>query len=74
MAVFIEDPPKYAALHWDGKMLRYVLESDPGTTSENLFVLVSGLPPYPKDKLLEIPVIDSSTEIAHAEASIELLE
>ncbi|KAG0729933.1 hypothetical protein GWK47_029323 [Chionoecetes opilio] len=34
MAAFSEDPPKYAALHWDGKMLRDVRGSDPGTTSE----------------------------------------
>ncbi|KAG0721287.1 hypothetical protein GWK47_046750 [Chionoecetes opilio] len=26
MAAFSEDPPKYAALHWDGKMLRDVWE------------------------------------------------
>ncbi|KAG0730213.1 hypothetical protein GWK47_028706 [Chionoecetes opilio] len=40
MAAFSEDPSKYAALHWDGKMLRDVLGSDPGTTSETLAVLV----------------------------------
>ncbi|KAG0711398.1 hypothetical protein GWK47_020676 [Chionoecetes opilio] len=61
MAAFSEDPPKYAALHWDGKMLRDVLGSDPGTTSETLAVLVSGPPAYPEGKLLGVPVIDSST-------------
>ncbi|KAG0717582.1 hypothetical protein GWK47_054119 [Chionoecetes opilio] len=74
MAAFSEDPPKYAALHWDGKMLRDVLGSDPGTTSETLAVLVSGPPAYPEGKLLGVPVIDSSTGTAQAEASMDLLE
>ncbi|KAG0706298.1 hypothetical protein GWK47_024335 [Chionoecetes opilio] len=74
MAAFSEDPPKYAALHWDGKMLRDVLGSDPGTTSETLAVLVSGPPAYPEGKLLGVPVIDSSTGTVQAEASMDLLE
>lgn len=74
MTAFRENPPKYAALHWDGKMLRDVLGSDPGTTSETLSVLVSGPPAYPKGKLLGVPVIDSSTGTAQAEGSIDLLE
>ncbi|KAG0710025.1 hypothetical protein GWK47_023669 [Chionoecetes opilio] len=74
MAAFSEDPPKYAALHWDGKMPRDVLGSDPGTTSETLAVLSSGPPAYPEGKLLGVPVIDSSTGTAQAEASMVLLE
>eukprot|EP00919_Chromeraceae_sp_WS-2016_P068213 GHVR01161631.1.p1 GENE.GHVR01161631.1~~GHVR01161631.1.p1 ORF type:complete len:123 (-),score=23.16 GHVR01161631.1:249-617(-) len=69
-----EDPPQYAVLHWDGKMLTDVLGSEPGTTSETLAMPVSGPPAYPEGKLLGVPVIDSSTGIAQAEASMDLLE
>ena len=61
MAEYGEGPPKYAALHWDSKMLRDVKGSDPGTTSEILVVLVSGPHAYPEGKLLGVPVIDNST-------------
>ncbi|KAG0723518.1 hypothetical protein GWK47_042568 [Chionoecetes opilio] len=68
MAAFSEDPPQVAALHWDGKMLRDVLGSD-WDHVKTLAVLVSGPPPYPEGKLLGVPVIDSSTGTAQAEAS-----
>lgn len=74
MAAFHEDPPKHAALHWDGKMLRDILGSDPATTSETLAVLVSGPPDHVEGKLLGVPVIDSSTGMAQAEASMDLLD
>ena len=41
IAAFSEDPHKFAALHWDDRMLRDVLGSDPGTTSKNLAMLAS---------------------------------
>lgn len=71
MAALSENPPKCAALHWDGRILRGVLGSNPKTTSETLAVLVSGPPAYSEGKLLEVPVIDSSTGTPQAE---ELLE
>ncbi|KAK8394260.1 hypothetical protein O3P69_006451 [Scylla paramamosain] len=74
MGVFSEDPPHLVALHWDGKMLRDVLGSEPGTTSETLAVLVSGPPACSEGKLLRVPVINSSTGTAQAEASIDLLD
>ena len=73
MAEFIKDPPKHAALHWDGKMLKDVKGCDPGASSENLSVLISGPPAYFEGKLLGVPVIDSSTGTAQAKTSMELL-
>ena len=74
MAAFSEDPPKYAALHWDGKMLRDALGSDPGTMLETLALLVSRPTAYPEGKLLGVPVIDSTIGTAQAEASMDLLK
>ena len=74
MAAFSEDPPKYAALHWDGKMVRDALGSDPGTMLEALAVLVSGPPAYPEGKLLGVQVIDNTTGAAQAEAFMDLLK
>ncbi|KAK8374446.1 hypothetical protein O3P69_012044 [Scylla paramamosain] len=55
-------------------MLRDVMGSEPGTTSETLAVLMSGPPAYPEGKLLGVPIIDSSTGTAQTEASMDLLE
>ncbi|KAK8396598.1 hypothetical protein O3P69_004938 [Scylla paramamosain] len=67
MAEFSENPPHPATLHWDGKMLRDVLDSEPGTTSETLAVLVSGPPAYPEGKLVRVPVIDSQQKPPRAD-------
>ena len=65
---------EYAVLHWDGKMLRDALGGDPGTMLETLAVLVSGPLAYPESKLLGVPMIDSTTGTAQAEASMDLLK
>ena len=44
---------EYAALHWDGKLLRDVLSSEPGTTLETLAVLVSRPPAYPEGNVAQ---------------------
>lgn len=74
MVEFSENPPQLAALHWNGKMLRDILVSEPGTTSETLAVLVSGPPTYPDGKIPVVAVIDSSTGTGQAEASMDLLD
>ncbi len=55
-------------------MLRDVMGSEPGNTSKTLAVLMSGPPAYPEGKLLGVPIIDSSTGTAQAEASVDLLD
>jgi hypothetical protein len=52
-ASFTGSAPKYAALHWDGKIV-------PGD-SERLAVLVAGLPDHKGGKLLGVPVIPDGT-------------
>jgi hypothetical protein len=65
-----ENPPRFAALHWDGKLI-----SDPlGVAGERLAVLVSGAPQYNEGKLLGIPTLADSTGQAQADASYDLLE
>lgn len=73
MKSFSEKPPKYLALHWDGKLLKDVLGANPGDSVESLAVLVSGSPQYQEGKLLGVPFIESSSGIAQANASMDLL-
>lgn len=73
MAKFRQNPPKFATLHWDSKMLKDVLGSDPGSSTETLAVLVSGEAPYQEGKLLGIPTIENSSGLSQAKASLDLL-
>ncbi|KAG0704122.1 hypothetical protein GWK47_024747 [Chionoecetes opilio] len=69
MAAFSEDPPKYAALHWDGKMLRDApWEVILGPRPETLAFACLRTTCISEGKLLGVPVIDSSTGTAQAEA------
>ena len=74
MSTFRENPPEHAALHWDGKMLKDVAGTKPGSHTEALAVLVSGKPCYTEGKLLGVPFIDNSTGIMQAQTSYDLLK
>ena len=73
MEAFRQNPPQHVTLHWDGKMMKDVIGSEPGTSSETLAVLVSGASSYTEGKLLGIPVIANATGAVQAETTFELL-
>ena len=58
--------PKYATLHWDGKIV-------PGD-SERLAVLIAGLPAHKEGKLLGVPVIADGTGTTQATVSHALTQ
>ena len=60
-----ENPPTFAALHWDGKLLSDRL----GNKHEALAVVASGSPNYLHGKLLGVRRIRNSTGIEQAEAT-----
>jgi len=67
---FKESPPKFLALHWDGKLTkdRY------GNKFDALSVLVSGPPNCKEGKLLGVQQLESGSGKAQAEATHDLLE
>ena len=67
---FKESPPKFLALHWDGKLTkdRY------GNKFDALFVLVSGPPNHKEGKLLGVQQLERGSGKAQAEATYDLLE
>ncbi|KAG0714835.1 hypothetical protein GWK47_013336 [Chionoecetes opilio] len=74
MPAFSEGPPKYAALHWDGKMLRDVLEVILGPRQRLWLCLSPGPPAYPEGKLLGVTSDRQLNRNGSAEASMDLLE
>ncbi|KAG0713169.1 hypothetical protein GWK47_016806 [Chionoecetes opilio] len=74
LAAFSEDPPKYAALHWDGKVLR----DAPGKLilgpRQRLWLCWSQDHLHILRKATGSTSVDSSTGTAQAEASMDLLE
>jgi hypothetical protein len=65
-----QHPPRFGALHWDGKLLKDVL----GDSHERLAVLLSGAPEYPEGKLLGVPALLNSKGQTQADATHDLLE
>ena len=61
MEKYRKQPPKYCALHWDGKLLKDTLGQEEGDPSEALAVLVSGSPQYEEGKLLGVPKLYNLT-------------
>lgn len=64
-----ENPPRFCALHWDGKLLADMR----GESCERLAVLISGAPNYTEGKLLGVPSLTDSTGKSQADASYDLL-
>ena len=69
MDKFLEKPPRFGALHWDGKMVKVIAM---GVTKEILAVLVSCTLLYEEGKLLGVPTISDSRDLSQADASVEL--
>jgi len=67
---FRENPPGFATLHWDSKLIKDYL----GSAHEQLEVIVLGAPEYIEGKLLGAPFLSDATGKSQAEASYELLE
>ena len=65
-----QNPPRFGALHWDGKLITDLL----GESRERLAVLVSGAPEYTEGKLLGVPCLMDSTGKSQADASYDLLD
>lgn len=65
-----QNPPKFGALHWDGKLISDLL----GECQERLAILVSGAPEYNEGKLLGVPSLRDSTGKSQADASYDLLD
>ena len=76
MLEFQDKKPKFAALHWDGKLMKDVT----GTLQEQESILVSGAPHYIEGKLLSVSKLEdeegnpTSTGEAQAAAVMEQLE
>jgi len=70
MDSFRQNPPLFAAVHWDGKLLRDLL----GESHERLAVLLSGEPEYREGKLLGVPSLTDSKGKTQADATYDLLE
>ena len=70
IATVRQNPPRFGALHWDGKLLSDLL----GESKERLAVLVSGAPEYSEGKLLGVPTLLDSTGKSQANASYDLLD
>lgn len=65
-----KNPPRFGALHWDGKLITELL----GKSHERLAVLISGAPEYIEGKLLGVPSLQDSKGKSQADASYDLLE
>jgi hypothetical protein len=65
-----QNPPRFGALHWDGKLLCDSL----GEKYERLAVLLSGAPEYTEGKLLGVPSLPDSKGQTQADATYDLLQ
>ena len=67
---FSQNPPKYVAIHWDGKLL----QNRDGESHEALSIVATGPPNFTNGKLLAIQKLKQASGKAHAEATFEVLD
>ena len=67
---FSQNPPKYVAVHWEGKLSqnRY------GESHEALSIVATGPPNFTNGKLLAIQKLEQASGKAQAEATFEVLD